>query len=154
MSQNVLPHKLAFVLLLLSVAATASPPATTSAAEDEIRAVLNAQVTAWNRGNVKGYMQGYWNSPDLTLFSNGTTIRGWQEALDGYRKRYQAKGEEMGKLEFSNVGILVLAPDAALARGRWRLSVSGGRQMQGLFTLILRKFPEGWRIVHDHSSAQ
>jgi beta-aspartyl-peptidase (threonine type) len=72
---------------------------------------------------------------------------------DRYRKRYQAEGRAMGSLEFSGVEVIVLAPDAALARGRWRLTMPDGQKPGGLFTLLLRKLPEGWRIVHDHTSA-
>jgi ketosteroid isomerase-like protein len=133
-------------LLLLLAIHTADPEAA------KIRAVLDAQVAAWNRGDLEAYMAGYWHSPDLEFYSGATITRGWQPTLDRYRSRYQAAGKEMGHLTFDGVAIDVLSPTTATARGAWRLQMKQGDPPHGLFTLILRKFPEGWRIVHDHSS--
>jgi beta-aspartyl-peptidase (threonine type) len=72
--------------------------------------------------------------------------------LERYRKRYQAEGREMGKLAFSELDIEMLGPDSALVRGRWQL-VTSAETLGGLFTLIVKKLPDGWRIVHDHTSA-
>ena len=88
-----------------------------------------------------------------TFFSGGTVTRGWQSTLERYRRRYQGEGKEMGTLVFADLAIQVLGPSVALARGEWRLKMSDGKELRGLFTVILRKQPEGWRIVHDHSSA-
>lgn len=98
-------------------------------------------------------MSGYWNSPDLTFFSGGHENRGWQQALDHYRATYASPGHEMGKLEFSNLRIEPLGPDAAFVRGEYHLTMPDGKTPHGLFTLVFRKFPEGWKIIHDHSSA-
>ncbi len=117
-----------------------------------IRAVLDAQVAAWNKGDLEGFMAGYWKSPDLTFYSGKTKLRGWQATLDRYRKRYQAEGREMGKLAFSELDIELLGPDRAVVRGRFQLTLKG-ESPAGLFTLILKKLPEGWRIVHDHTSS-
>ncbi len=121
--------------------------------EAAIRAVLDSQVSAWNRGDLEGFMTGYWNSPDLTFFSAGTQTSGWDAALERYRKGYQAPGKEMGTLSFTDLKIVMLAPDAAFVRGRFHLVTTDGKNPEGLFTLVWRKFPEGWRIVHDHSSS-
>lgn len=118
-----------------------------------VRAVLDAQVEAWNRGDLEGYMAGYWKSPDLVFFSNGQETRGWQPTLDRYRTRYQGAGKQMGRLDFPAMDVLMLGPDAALARGRWRLKMPDGKELTGMTTVVLRKMREGWRIVHDHSSA-
>ena len=127
----------------------------TSAADTvkDVRAVLTAQVDAWNRGDLDGFMAGYWKSPDLVFFSNGTETRGWQATLDRYRMRYQAEGRQMGTLDFPALDIVPLGPEAAIARGRWRLKMPDGKESSGMTSVILRKLPEGWRIVHDHSSA-
>jgi ketosteroid isomerase-like protein len=120
----------------------------------EIAATLNVQVRAWNRGDLEGFMQGYWNSPELTFSSGGAVTKGWQPTLERYRRRYQSVGSEMGKLSFDDVQISVLDSDSAFVRGRWHLTMSNGKKPGGLFTLIVRRKPEGWRIVHDHTSAE
>ncbi|MBO0801244.1 MAG: DUF3225 domain-containing protein [Blastocatellia bacterium] len=122
-------------------------------ADDEIRAVLTAQAAAWNEGKLEAFMDGYWHSPDLTFFSGGRKLSGWEATLERYRKTYQAEGKEMGKLEFSELDIQVLGENAALVRGRWRLKLKDGKESGGLFTLIFRRFADGWKIVHDHTSA-
>jgi uncharacterized protein (TIGR02246 family) len=118
-----------------------------------IEQVLHTQQDAWNRGDLESFMSGYWNSSDLTFFSGAKEYDGWQGALDRYRSAYAAPGHEMGKLAFSGLRIRMLAPDAAFVRGVWQLTMSGGKTPHGLFTLVFRKFPEGWKIVHDHTSA-
>jgi ketosteroid isomerase-like protein len=125
-----------------------------AAAEKQILDVLNLQVKAWNAGDIEGFMRGYWNSTELTFFSGGTVTKGWQPTLERYRKRYQGEGREMGQLEFRELQVTVLSSDAAIARGRWRLALSQGKEAGGLFTLVLRRKSEGWRIVHDHTSSE
>ena len=122
--------------------------------ESAIRQVLDRQTEAWNKRDLEGYMQGYRKSPDLTFYSGGTITSGWEATLARYRKRYQSEGKEMGRLDFPEEAMDLLGPDAALVRGRWRLALSGGKEMSGLTTVILKRLPEGWRIVHDHSSAE
>ena len=99
-------------------------------------------------------MAGYWNSPELTFFSGATETQGWQATLDRYRKKYQAPGAEMGKLEFKDLQVEMLGPSSAFVRGKFLLTLSNGKQPHGLFTLVFREFPEGWRIIHDHSSGE
>lgn len=118
-----------------------------------IRQVLDAQEKAWNKGDLDAYMTGYWKSADLTFFSGATQTRGYQATLDRYRKRYQADGTEMGKVAFREVTIELLSKDAAWVRGRWELTQIKERH-GGLFTLLVKKLPEGWRIVHDHTSGE
>jgi len=116
-----------------------------------VRQVLDMQVRAWNRGDLEAYMAGYWKSERLTFFGGGTVTRGWDATL-AYRLRYQSAGKaSMGKLDFSGLEIEPLGAHSAMARGRWHLVMPDGKQPGGLLTLILRRLPEGWRIVHDHS---
>jgi beta-aspartyl-peptidase (threonine type) len=119
-----------------------------------IREVLETQQSAWNRSDLEAFMTGYWNSPDLTFFSGAHESQGWQAALDRYKKNYQGAGREMGKLEFRNLQIEMLGADSAFVRGEFHLTMSDGKTPHGLFTLVFRKFPEGWKIVHDHSSGE
>ncbi|HLW85101.1 MAG TPA: nuclear transport factor 2 family protein [Candidatus Sulfotelmatobacter sp.] len=118
-----------------------------------VEAMLRTQQDAWNRQDLDGFMAGYWNSPELTFFSGATERNGWQATLDRYRAAYASPGHEMGKLEFSELRIELLGTDAAFVRGAWHLTMPDGKTPHGLFTLVFRKFPEGWRIVHDHASA-
>src|SRR4030095_3234743 len=119
----------------------------------EIRAVLDAQVVAWNAGKLEEFMDGYWRSPDLTFYSGGRKMSGWDATIERYRKTYQAEGREMGKLVFSDLDIQQLGPNAAVVRGRWELTMSDGKKPGGLYTLIFRRFKQGWKIVHDHTSS-
>jgi beta-aspartyl-peptidase (threonine type) len=119
--------------------------------EDAVRRVLSDQVAAWNKGDLQGFMAGYWISPDLSFFSGKERTRGWQATLERYVKKYRSEGKEMGKLTFSELTVDVHSPEAALVRGRWELEMSKDKP-GGLFTLIFKRFPDGWRIVHDHTS--
>ena len=122
--------------------------------EAAIRKVLQSQVAAWNRNDLEGFMAGYWNSPALTFFSGATETQGWQATVKRYRKKYQAPDSEMGQLEMADIQVELLGPQGGFVRGRWQLTLSNGKQPHGLFTLIFREFPEGWRIIHDHTSSE
>ncbi len=119
--------------------------------EAEIRAVLDAQMQGWNRGDIEEYMQGYWQSDSLRFASGGTINFGWQKVLERYRQRYSNR-ELMGKLTFSEVDVKMLSPQAALVFGKWELERAND-QPWGLYTLIMRRTNDGWRVVHDHTSA-
>src|SRR5437773_12578285 len=114
---------LACVTCLFAAPAAGGPPAAQAEARKAIRKVLDDQVTAWNKGDLDGFMAGYWQSPDLSFFAGGTKLRGWQATLDRYRKKYQGEGREMGKLTFSELDVELLGPDSALVRGRWQLAL-------------------------------
>jgi ketosteroid isomerase-like protein len=118
--------------------------------EAKIRAVLSAQVAAWNRGDIDGFMDGYARSGATEFISGDKLTRGWQTVRDRYKKKYDSR-EKMGTLTFSELKITRLSSDAALVIGRWRL-VRKGDKPHGRFTLLLRRTPAGWRIGHDHTS--
>jgi beta-aspartyl-peptidase (threonine type) len=122
-----------------------------SSTEKAVRAVLDAQVVSWNKGDLEGFMEGYWRSPKLSFASGGEVTRGWDATLERYKKKYRSEGAEMGKLTFSELEVEPIGSDAALVRGHWQL-VRSKDKPGGVFTLIFRKMPEGWRIVHDHTS--
>ena len=117
-----------------------------------IRTVLNAQQTAWNRGDIPAFLEGYWNSPELTFAGSEGIVRGYDGLLARYRKSYPDK-QTMGELDFSGVEIRPLGPTAALVLGQWHLKRQAG-DVGGVFSLVFRRFPDGWRIIHDHTSAQ
>jgi ketosteroid isomerase-like protein len=149
--------RIRFALALVAISAVWSAAcqkqATVSDSDSiaQIRAVLDRQAEAWNRHDLESFMEGYWNSPDLTFYSGGIALSGWQTTIDRYRQRYQSDGAEMGQLEFSDLKIELLGPNAAFVRGRWRLQMSSGEQ-GGLYTLTFRKLEGGWKIIHDHTS--
>jgi ketosteroid isomerase-like protein len=151
MSARVLWSWLALGLLAFSSAHAGD--AATPDVKLSIAQLLRTQQDAWNRHDLEGFMAGYWNSPDLTFFSGVQRTSGWQGALDRYRKVYQGEGKEMGKLEFSGLQIEPFGSDSAFVRGAWHLTMSDGKTPHGLFTLIFRKFLDGWKIIHDHTSA-
>jgi len=123
-----------------------------TAAQDAIRAVLDAQVKAWNKGDLPAFMEGYWQSPALTFFSGNNKTGGWQATLERYRSKYQGEKKEMGQLTFKDLTIEMLGADHALVKGRFVLRLRDDSPT-GLFTLIMRKLPvAGWRIIHDHTS--
>lgn len=116
-----------------------------------VRAVLDAQRDAWNRGDVAGYMDGYARSAEITFVSGDSISRGWQTVFDRYQKNYNSR-EKMGTLTFSDLETTVLNPDTAVVLGRWHLQRSND-EPHGRFTLIFRRTKQGWRIVHDHTSS-
>jgi beta-aspartyl-peptidase (threonine type) len=137
--------RLAGIALVLMVAAVRADDAA------DIRKVLDEQQAAWNKGDLVGFMKGYWNSKDLTFVSGKDVTRGWEPTLERYKKRYQAERKEMGKLSFSDVQVQTLSPGVALVAGKWELTLSK-ETVGGRYTLILKKMDEGWRIIHDHTS--
>ncbi len=117
----------------------------------QIRSILRAQQDAWNRGDVDEFMNGYARSASTVFISEDSVRRGWETVRARYRQKYSDRAK-MGTLSFSDIEINLLSPDAAVVLGRWRLERAKDRP-HGRFTLIFRRLPEGWRIVHDHTSA-
>lgn len=131
--------------------AIAEPVAGADEIAADIRAVLNAQVADWNAGNVRGFMDGYSRSDSLHFISNGTMRTGWQTNLYAYVRNYPDRAS-MGTLSFEDLHVHMLAPDAALVFGRYRL-VREEDEPLGLFSLVFQKETDGWRIIHDHTSS-
>ncbi|HEV8588375.1 MAG TPA: nuclear transport factor 2 family protein [Pyrinomonadaceae bacterium] len=146
-------HRLISALLTLALITSAAAQANSKDAKSiaAIRAVLDAQAAAWNRGDIAGYMDGYDRSPDTVFVSGDRVTRGWQTVLERYKKTYDTR-EKMGTLTFSDVEVTMLSKDAALVLGRWHLKRSKD-EPHGRFTLLFRKTKAGWRIVHDHTSS-
>jgi ketosteroid isomerase-like protein len=134
-----------FVVLLASIGFAQQAPA-------DLQKMLDDQTTAWNRGDLEGFMKGYWHSSEITLFSGDTIIKGWEPTLARYRSRYQSAGKEMGKLSFSDENTEMLGLEAAMVTARWHLEMPDGKKLEGLTTILCKRMKEGWRIVHDHSS--
>ena len=142
---------LALILIIIAVPAiVAQSDSRKAKIATEIRKVMNDQTDAWNRGDIDGFMAGYWRSEKLVFVSGTNVTRGWQPTLDRYKKSYDTKAK-MGTLKFSDLEITVLSKDAAVVLGSWELERTGDAP-NGKFTLIFRKFKDGWRVVHDHTS--
>jgi uncharacterized protein (TIGR02246 family) len=116
-----------------------------------ILAVLHAQEAAWNRGDVDAFLKGYWHSPQLTFSGSSGISRGWDGVLARYKKTYPDRAA-MGHLDFSELEFRFLGPDAALVLGHWHLKREKA-DIGGVFSLVWQRFPEGWKIIHDHTSA-
>ena len=152
-SRSWLPHAvtIASSILMATIVAAAPTETPNGSAVVEIQSVLRAQQDAWNRGDIDGFMNGYARSPSTVFVSEDEVRRGWETVRERYRAKYSDR-TKMGKLTFSEIEITLLSADAALALGHWQLERAKDRP-HGRFTLILRRLQEGWRIVHDHTSA-
>ena len=117
--------------------------------EKELIRIHELQKKAWNKGNIEGFMVHYWKSKKMTYQSGDTRLMGWNALLERYKKVYP-KGN-MGTLEFSDLIVHVLSDDSAYVLGKWQLKTETWTK-QGLFTTILKKMEDGWKIIHDHSS--
>ena len=132
--------------------ATKQVPTKKAAGEaTEIRMVLDEQEAAWNHGDIDGFMKGYWKSEQTKFVSGSGVNRGWQALLERYKRTYPDR-KAMGSLTFSDLEITMLGRDGAVALGHWQLERENDKP-GGWFTLVLRKFPEGWRIIQDHTSS-
>lgn len=115
----------------------------------EIQQILEAQKNAWNRGDLERFMTYYWKSENLTFQSGANKWRGWQTLLERYKRNYPR--EKMGQLDFTDLEVNLLNGNAAYVLGKWQLTFEQEKR-EGRFTLIWKRFPEGWRIIHDHTS--
>jgi len=115
----------------------------------EIRTVLDRQVEAWNRGDIEGFMQGYWKSDELEFATPQGVTRGWKATLDRYRARYPTR-EAIGTLRFEQLTVARTTVDAAEVSGRYRVETTGGVKT-GRFFLKLRRIDGAWVIVCDHT---
>jgi ketosteroid isomerase-like protein len=114
-----------------------------------IRAIMDHQVNEWNKGNVEGFMSGYWKSENMTFQSGNKRLNGYGALSAMYKKNYA--GAKMGKLTFKDIVIKPLGKNIYIVLGRWNVKTEASEK-EGLFTLIIRKIKNQWKIIHDHSS--
>ena len=119
--------------------------------EAAIREVFDKQTAAWNRGDTAAFMDGYWKSPDTEFVGTSGMIRGWDNVMARYKRVYP-DSKAMGHLSFDNIEIKMLCPVAAYATGEFKLERESGN-LSGIYTVIVKKLPEGWRAIHDHTTA-
>ncbi|HLI93385.1 MAG TPA: DUF4440 domain-containing protein [Puia sp.] len=118
--------------------------------EAAIRRIMANQVDAWNRGNLKAFMEGYWKSDSLVFIGRSGPTYGYHQALANYRKNYNGP-DQMGKLFFDLLKVKRLSADYYFVIGKWFLKRRAG-DTGGVYTLLFRKIDGQWRIVVDHSS--
>jgi ketosteroid isomerase-like protein len=133
------------VLLFISVNAFAQ-------LKDEvsIRKILEDQAKAWNRGDINGFMQGYWKSDSLMFIGKNGINRGWERTLNNYKKNYPDT-TSMGKLAFDIILVKKLSSEYYYVVGKWMLTRSIGN-LSGYYNLLFKKINGHWVIIADHSS--
>ena len=144
-------YRALFLVLGVAVTTASGQEPDDASVVSEIRTVLHAQQGAWNGGDIDSFMNGYARDETTVFVSGDEVMRGWQTVRDRYLKKYSDRAK-MGILTFSDLEIEQLGPDSAVGLGRWELKRASDNP-HGRFTLIFRKTPDGWRIVHDHTSA-
>ncbi|MDH7511321.1 MAG: nuclear transport factor 2 family protein [Clostridiales bacterium] len=133
------------VLMIVNQAGSSESPYI----KGELIGILELQKESWNRQDLEGFMAYYWNSDEFTFQSGANRLRGWKALLERYKKSYS--GENWGELDFTDLEVNVLSDDFAYVLGRWKLKIKDSLR-EGVFTIIFKRLPEGWRIIHDHSS--
>ncbi len=136
--------KLPVLFLLVTVSVGAAT------VEEQVKAVLDKQVAAWNRGDTDGFLEGYASD---TVFVGEKMTRGVEELKKRYQEHYPTR-ESMGKLSFYDLEIHAMGKDYAYVIGRWQLDrdKEGGGNVSGVYSLIFRRTAIGWRIVLDHTN--
>jgi len=155
---NRVRQRIVFSLALCLIAPAVSTCIRTpqSAANDEqiagaVRAIMEAQQTAWNRGDIEAFMDGYERADTTTFVSGDELTRGWQTVLERYKQRYNSR-EQMGTLMFSDLTVKAISPVFAVADGRWQLTRAKDTP-HGRFTLVFRRINNDWRIIHDTTTS-
>ena len=141
------------ILASLAGCVTSKPLlADATAARRAIVQVLTTQTAAWNRGDIPGFMAGYWKSDSLVFIGRKGPTYGWQPTLANYQKSYP-DAAAMGQLDFSGLRVTLLAPGAAQVVGRWHLARPSAGDLQGYFLLVLRQVDGKWVVVADHTNS-
>lgn len=119
---------------------------------EKVKKILARQQEDWNKGDIPGFMEAYWKSDQLQFGGANGITRGWQQTLDGYKKRYPNKAA-MGKLTFVIKDMTRQSRKVISLTGSWELEREHDRP-GGHFLLIWRKIKGEWKIVVDHTSAR
>lgn len=118
--------------------------------EQSIRSILSAQTDSWNKGDIDGFMKGYWHSDSLLFVGKSGPTYGYQQTLLNYKKNYP-DAAAMGQLEFNILKVQKLAANTYFVLGKWALTRTKGN-VSGHYTLLFKKINGEWMIVVDHSS--
>lgn len=128
---------------------TQSPPSSSQTPEETIRQVIGNQAEAWNQGDFDGFMQAYWKDETLTVTNGGETTTGWDAAYANYRQTFPQT--EMGHIEFTDLNIEMVGDESAIVMGKRNHNLPK-KNLKGTFSLVLKKFDNQWKIIHDHTS--
>ena len=157
---NRLPPRGLFVFLAVAVVcavawlnANAAQDSQKPISETAIRKTLDEQVAAWNRGDIRGFMDGYVRDDSLRFASGGSVRRGWHEAFQRYQTAYATR-EKMGMLTFSELEFFPISDDYSEVFGKYHLARDKSvGDASGLFTLLMKREGDRWLVLHDHTSA-
>lgn len=130
----------------------------------QVEQVLDRQAAAWNRGDLRGFMDGYWQSDELTFVvcppatrdeprPATRIVKGWQATFDRYRERY-SDPKQMGRLVFSELLVTFDKPDEAHVTGRYELTRADQATSRGRFILDMHRIDKKWVIVQDRTIAE
>jgi ketosteroid isomerase-like protein len=154
-----LTRPIRILLIIIVLIATPQSICAQSAADDHVKdraaiiQLFTNQQDEWNKGDVDAFMTAYWNSPELTFSGASGVQRGFEAVRARYKKAYPDQAT-MGHLDFSELEFHFTGTDGALVLGHWHLTRDKDKgDIGGVFSLVWQRFPEGWRIIHDHTSA-
>lgn len=144
-----------YIILSLGVLAVVAcqntrPRSDQSASKAAIQLVMDAQQDAWNRGDIEGFMTGYWASDSLRFIGKRGITYGWQSTLDNYKRSYPGS-EAMGRLQFTNLSMELTGDSSAYVIGKWELFRTTDT-LSGHYSLLWKNLDGHWLIVADHSS--
>ncbi len=139
-------------LVALALSCASVTPTFRTSDRNAITTLLDEQRVAWNRGDISAFMEGYAHNEELVFTSGAQIRRGWQATHDRYLERYGTNSSTMGTLAFEVIDLKSLGADGAVMLGRWSLA-DLPEPASGVFTIVFERRPEGWRIVHDHTSS-
>ncbi|MDZ4837987.1 MAG: nuclear transport factor 2 family protein [Candidatus Melainabacteria bacterium] len=142
-----------FFVTFIAVAPTLSKSKDSGGPKAAINQLLVMQAEAWNRGDLTAFMTGYLDSPDTSYTSGGAEVWGYEAIHARYAKAYGTNSSAMGKLKFSNLRIVEVGKDSAFCVGQFFLEKPDASKTDGVFSLVLKKTPSGWKIIHDHTTA-
>ena len=118
--------------------------------EGEIRNLLFQQTETWNRGDINGFMETYWQNDSLMFIGKDGVTWGWKNTLERYKKGYPDK-ETMGQLSFDVIQVKKLSAEYFFVVGKWMLKRNAG-DLSGHYNLLMKRIKGKWKIIADHSS--
>lgn len=121
-------------------------------AKSQVQQVLDEQAACWSKGDLECYMAGYWKSDSLVFIGKSGLTYGWQSTLNNYKRNYPDTAA-MGELTFNILEMKLLSLENMLVIGKWHLKREAeAGDLEGHFSVIFQYFPDGWKIIADHSS--